>query len=239
MSKIEEWVRSQFRKGLSEERIYDSLLQNGYDEETAKKAIQRVENRINDGQKGSISGIDLSGDEFFVKQNLVRNKYEVFDSQDKVVLRAKQKLFKMKEEFPFKDSEGNVVFTVKAQSILDFAGDYTLIDKTRDGDEVISVLQKDFTFFRHSWKIKDKNGQVMAKITSRGMITDVLRHLSSIFNIFPMKYTIEAQNGEKLGEIEEKFSLKDKYWVRINKTENIPKETLVASSIAIDALEGH
>lgn len=186
----------------------------------------------------TISGISFDDDEYFVKQHLVRNKYEIYDSRDNLIMHAKQKLFKMKEEIPFTDPQGNEIFSIKAKKILDIAGDYALVDKRSGGEEVISVLQKDFTFFRHSWKIKDKNNKVLVNVTSRSMLFDVLRAFSSTFNFLPFKYSIETSQGKEIGEIDEKLSLKDKYWVRISDTNGIPKETLVASAIAIDALEG-
>ncbi|MCJ7450400.1 MAG: hypothetical protein MUP58_01530 [Candidatus Nanohaloarchaeota archaeon QJJ-9] len=188
---------------------------------------------------GSITGIKLTDDSYFVKQHMVRNKYEVYDStKENLVLKAKQKLFKMKEEIPFTDSEGREVFSIKAHNILDIAGDYALVDKRQGQDRTLAVLKKDFTFFRHKWRIKDPEGNELAKVTSRSFAFDVLRTFSSLFNLLPFKYTIEAGNGARVGTIKEKLSFKDKYWVRIEETGSLPKETLIASAIAVDALEG-
>lgn len=184
----------------------------------------------------SISGIDFSDNSYTVKQKAVRNAYKIYDSTGKEVLRTKQKLFKMKEEFPFLDPDGNEVFTVKAQNIMDIAGDYAITD-SRTGDTV-AVLKKDFTFLTHSWRIQDAEGDQIAKITSRGKFVGLLRSLSGLFNLLPHKYTIESGNKE-IGEIKQDFTLlKDRYHIELER-ETGNKEAIIAAAIAIDALEGN
>jgi len=89
-----------------------------------------------------IPGVDLHDDEYTVEQSLIRNKYAAYDKQGDVVVRGKQKLLKMKEQFPFVDAEGNEVFEVKASGILDIAGDYALSD-ARTGEEIV-ILDNDW-----------------------------------------------------------------------------------------------
>lgn len=187
--------------------------------------------------KDQISMIDFSDNKYTVKQRAVRNAYKVFDSAGNEVLRTKQKLFKMKEEFPFNDSEGNEVFTVKAQNIMDIAGDYALTD-SRTG-ETFAVLKKDFSIFIHSWRIQDSNDIEIASITSRGKVFGVLRWVSDIFSILPHKYTIEDEEGREIGTIEGQFTLfKDRYEIELEEDiEN--KEAILAAAITIDALEGN
>lgn len=186
---------------------------------------------------GEIKAIDFSDNKYTVKQRAVRNAYKVFDSAGNEVLRTKQKLFKMKEEFPFTDPDENEVFTVKAQNIMDIAGDYALTD-SRTGD-TFAVLRKDFSIFIHSWRIQDANDVEIASITSRGKIFGVLRWVSDIFSILPHKYTIEDEEGNEIGTIEGKFTLlKDRYKIELEEgIEN--KEAILAAAITIDALEGN
>lgn len=47
-----------------------------------------------------IAGIDLTDDRYTVEQSLLRNRYAASDADGNVVLRGKQKLFRVKEEFP-------------------------------------------------------------------------------------------------------------------------------------------
>lgn len=191
-------------------------------------------------QEEVISGIDLTDDEYTAQQHLLRNKYKVFDAEGEVILRAKRKLFKMKEEFPFVDADGNDVFEIKAEGILDHAGDYVLKDHT---GEPIAVLEKNWTIMTHKWKVRDPDDEsLLAKIESRGAAFQLLRSLpvvGLVGSFVPHKYSIEGPDGEELGEIAGRLSIKDTYDITIEDTGDAAKEALVAASIAIDALEGN
>ena len=187
---------------------------------------------------GNLSRIDFSDNEYTVKQKAVRNAYKIFDSSGNEVLRTKQKLFKMKEEFPFTDPEGNDVFSVKAEQVMDFAGDYALTDS--ETGKKIAILKKDFTFFIHSWQIHDHNDIKIASIKSRGKLFGALRTLSDTANLLPHKYTIQNQNGEQIGRIKQSFTLlRDKYKIKIKENNIENKEAILAAAITIDALEGN
>lgn len=187
-----------------------------------------------------IPGVDLTDDEYTVKQKLFRNKYRVYDENDELVLKTKQKLFKMKEEFPFRDENDNEVFEIKAEAMFDLAGDYLI---TTDDDEPIAVLDKNLTLLTHKWKIRDpEDERLLARIESRGALIELIRNLpyvEIVTQLIPHKYNIEDPNGNKIGEIEGQLSLHDEYEIRVGDTGSVPKEAVVAGSIAIDALEGN
>lgn len=187
--------------------------------------------------ENKLTQIEFLDDEYTVKQKAVRNAYKVYNSSGEQVLKTKQKLFKMKEEFPFTDPEGNEVFTVKAQNIMDIAGDYALTDPQTD--ETVAVLSKDFTILTHSWKIQDANNSLIATIKSRGKLIGMLRALNELFDMLPHKYDIRDPQENRIGTIEQSFTLiKDKYQVKLNEgVEN--KEAIIAAAITIDALEGN
>jgi uncharacterized protein YxjI len=185
-----------------------------------------------------IAGIDLTDDTYHVAQSLIRNKFKVTDTDGNLVLRAKQKLFKMKEEFPFVDADGTEVFTVKAEGILDVAGDYTIVEAGTD--DPIAVLGKNFTLLKHEWTVKDpETNEVWAEIESRSAVVELLRGLLEIFSLLPHKYTIETPAGGHVGSIEGKLSIRDRYDIHIDDPGDVPREALVAAAIAVDALEGN
>lgn len=184
-----------------------------------------------------IKNIDFSEDNYTVKQNLVRNKYAVYNSGGEKILGAKQKLFKMKEEFPFTDPDGNVVFRIKAERRLDIAGDYGIIDE--ETGETVAVLTKEFSILTHNWKIKDPDTDgLIASIESRGKAMGLLRSLIDLAEFIPHKYTIYNADRDVIGKIEGKWSLKDKYVVELGELGNVPREALVAAAVTVDALEG-
>ncbi|VTT85512.1 hypothetical protein DM2_394 [Halorubrum sp. DM2] len=183
-----------------------------------------------------ISTVDLSDDRYEVKQSMVRNKYAVRDSAGNVVLRGKQKLFKLKEEFPFVTGDDEDAFSVKAGGIVDIGGNYAIVD-AGTGEEVV-VLDEDYSLFVENWTIRDpETGEALATIQSKNKLLSALRHLVSVANFIPNKYEIFDADGGHVGDIEGKFSLRDEYTVTVDDASDVPKEAVVAAACVLDALE--
>ncbi|WP_299235280.1 hypothetical protein [Natronomonas sp.] len=183
-----------------------------------------------------ISTVDLTDDRYEITQSVVRNKYVVRDSAGAVVLRGKQKLFKMKEEFPFLTGDGEDAFSVKAGGIMDVAGTYTLSD-AGTGEDVV-VLDEDLSFFLENWTVRDpETGEALATIRSKSKLLSALRHVVSAANLIPNKYEILDADGAHVGDIEGQFSLRDTYTVDIDDASTVPKEAVVAAACVLDALE--
>jgi uncharacterized protein YxjI len=186
----------------------------------------------------SISSIDLTDDRYTVEQALIRNKYKAMDSQGRTVIRGKQKMFKMKEEFPFVDADGNEVFTVKAGGILDVAGNYAIID-AETGDQV-AILDNDYSIFQDTWKIRDgRTEALIAQIDSRGAAITLARNLIPFGALIPHKYEITDVDGNHVGRIDGQMSLKDRYDIVIDDASDVPKETVIAAAMVIDAIQGN
>ncbi|TQQ83093.1 hypothetical protein EGH24_06580 [Halonotius terrestris] len=186
--------------------------------------------------KYDISTVTLYDDQYEVKQSLVRNKYVVTDRSGNTVLRGKQKLFKLKEEFPFLNGDDEDAFTVKAGGILDIAGSYTLIDAGTD--EEIVVLDEEWSLFVENWTIRDPDtGEPLATIKSKSKPLAALRHLVSVANLVPNKYEIVDADGNHVGDIDGQFSLRDSYTVQIDDASTVPKEAVIATACILDALE--
>lgn len=188
-------------------------------------------------ERDVIGGIDLSDDHYVVRQSLLRNKYAVEDGSGAVVLRGKQKLFKVKEEFPFADADGNVVFRIKARNLLDVAGSYALIDE--ESDETFAVIEKEFTLFTHVYHVRSPEGDLLARIESESALVMALKSVSEFAGLLPHSYSITGPDGAAVGSIEERFSLRDIYDVHVGETGAAPREAIVAAACAIDALEGN
>jgi len=186
----------------------------------------------------SISGIDLTDNEYQVVQSLIRNKYKATDAAGNVVLRGKQKMFKMKEEFPFTDGDGTDVFTVKAGGIIDVAGNYVLTDAQTGED--IAILDNDYSIFQDTWTIRDADTETkIAQIDSRGALVTAARNFLPLGEWIPHKYEITDQSGDHVGNISGQMSLKDKYDITIDDASDVPKETVVAAAMVIDAIQGN
>lgn len=189
----------------------------------------------------SLKGVELEDDEYEVVQSLIRNKYKAYDVDGELVLQGKQKMFKLKEEFPFLDGDGDPAFTVKAGGIFDVAGDYMLTDDATE--EPVVVLDNNFTMFIPKWNIRDPDTEALiATIESTSKAVDVLRHLPYIgipFQIVPHEYEISDADGDHVGSVTGEFSIKDTYTVEIDDASDVPKEAIVAAAMVIDAIEGN
>ena len=183
-----------------------------------------------------ISTVDLSDDRYEVKQSLVRNKYAVSDGAGDVVLRGKQKLFKLKEEFPFVTGDDEDAFSVKAGGIIDVGGNYAIVD-AGTGEEVV-VLDEDYSLFVENWTVRDpETGEALATIKSKNKLLSGLRHLVGAANLIPNKYEIFDADGGHVGDIEGQFSMRDAYTVTVDDASDVPKEAVVAAACILDALE--
>jgi len=142
------------------------------------------------------STTELRGTTYTVEQSLVRNEYAAYDENGDVVLRATQKLFKLKEEFPFVDADGDEVCTVKAGGILDVAGNYTIFDA--ETDERVAVLDNDVSMSQDTWTIRDGQTQAaVARITSRGAVVTLARNRLPFGELIPHKYEITDGDGHR------------------------------------------
>ncbi|MDS0475928.1 hypothetical protein [Natrinema sp. 1APR25-10V2] len=193
---------------------------------------------MSDTRGYDIAGVELIDDSYTVEQGLIRNKYRALDADGNVVLRGKQKMLKMKEEFPFVDADGNEVFTVKAGGIIDVAGNYVLTD-AQTGEDII-VLDNDYSIFQDTWKIRDATTEEkLAEINSRGAAVTLARNIVPFGGWIPHKYEISDQQGNHVGSISGQFSLRDRYEITIDDASTVPKEPIVAAAMVIDAIQGN
>jgi uncharacterized protein YxjI len=189
-------------------------------------------------EPNDIQAVRLDHDEYTVVQSLVRDKYRAEDPDGNVVLRGKQKMFKMKEEFPFVDGDGNEVFTVKAGGIVDVAGNYLLRDAETDEDVIL--LDNDYSAMQDTWTLRHPDTEAkIAEINSRGGAVTLARNLLPFGGVIPHKYEITDRDGNHVGEISGQLSVKDTYDIVIDDAGDVPKEPIVAAAMVIDAIQEH
>jgi len=187
-----------------------------------------------------IEGLDLADDHYTVEQNLVRNQYTALDERGNTVFEGKQKTFKLKEEFPFVDENGEDVFTIKAQQIRDYEGQYVLTD-ARSGEDVV-VLDHEYSLLEQitgaTWTIRDPETDAeLAEITSRKFVG--LFRTGLLGNLIPHHYEITDADGGHVGSISGQLSMKDRYDIEIDDASAVPREPVVAAAMVIDAIEGN
>lgn len=254
-SEVEDFIEESFRDGYSIDEIEQLLRDEGVPEKKIQQAVldlkQKMQQRnereraSKEGHENIVKNIDLTDDKYTIKQRFFFNRYHIYDERGDLLLKAKQKLFRLKEEFPFTDSEGNSIFHVKAESMVDAGGDYTLKDE--QDDEPIVILDRKYTLFRHRWRLRDpETEELLAKVHSENETVELIRwvgnlipYVPNIFAFIPHSYLVESREGEVLAKLEGRLSIRDIYELKVEETGTVPKEALVAGSIAIDALEGN
>jgi uncharacterized protein YxjI len=193
---------------------------------------------MSDGSDAEFGPLDLSDHRYTVEQNLIRNKYRAYDSDGEVVLRGKQKLFRLKEEFPFVTADGEDAFTVKAGGIVDIAGNYVIRDAETDEDLV--VLDNDFSYFQDTWTVRDaETEEAIAKIDSRGALVTLVRSVVPFGALLPHRYEITDRGGDHVGTIQGELAIKDRYQIEIDDASDVPTEPVVAAAMVIDAIQGN
>jgi uncharacterized protein YxjI len=89
-----------------------------------------------------------------------------------------------------------------------------------------------------NWTIRDPDsGDQLATIRSKNKLLSALRHVISVTNLIPNKYEIFDADGDHVGDIKGKFSLRDTYTVSIDDASTVPKEAVIAAACILDALE--
>ncbi|QKY19305.1 hypothetical protein B4589_002530 [Halolamina sp. CBA1230] len=184
----------------------------------------------------SLERIELTDDSYTVEQGLIRNKFRALDADGNLVLRGKQKMLKLKEQFPFVDENDREVFEVNAGSMLDVAGDYTLTDA--ETDEELVILDNDYSLLQDTWTIRDADTEArLAEINSRGALTTMARNIVPFGGWIPHKYEITDADGDHVGTIDGQLSIRDRYEVTIDDASDVPTEPVVAAAMVIDAIQ--
>lgn len=124
---------------------------------------------------------------------------------------------------------------MKAQNLFDVAGDYNLVDEA--SGEAFAVIEKQYTMFQHVYRIRAPDGRLWAAIESESAVVMALKEYVGILGILPHSYSITSADGSQMGEITERFSLRDQYDIRLGDTGDVPREAIVAAAVATDALE--
>jgi uncharacterized protein YxjI len=189
-----------------------------------------------------LAGIDLAGTTYTIEQTgrdkNLRPEYEARDVAGDTIFRGKYEMYQEKDEFPFVDTDGTEIFTVKASGTWDIAGDYLLTD-SQTGEDIV-VLDNDVSVFRDTWRIRDADDQsVLAEITSRGALVTVARKLLPLGQWIAHEYEVTDSAGESVGSIEGEFALFDQYEITITDVGSVPAEPIVIGTIIVDAIQGN
>ena len=179
-------------------------------------------------------GVDLSGETYRVKQSLVRDRYQVYDGDGQLLLRADRREFRASREFPFRDADGNEAFRIREGNIED---DFFIVPATSDSP--VAILERNAALLGHEWNVRHgTNERLLATVEARGPMLEFFRHYVPMMGVLPHTYTIEDADGEQVGTLTGQFTLSESYELDVSTPNGTDRETLIAAAISIDALDG-
>jgi uncharacterized protein YxjI len=165
----------------------------------------------------------------------IGTKYSVYEEGvDGPILAAKKKKLKLKEDFRFTDPDGEEAFRVRADSVLDVAAAYDIVDARTD-DRVGSVKREISSMFKHEYALLDADGTTVAFLREDNHLMAALRRL--VTTLIPFSYDIVAPDGTRLGGVSEQFSLRDRYTIELDG--EIDPRLAVVGTVVVDAIEGN
>ena len=207
---------------------------------------QRTQNSSRSPDTGMVPGIELDEMSYQLVQAFVLRRYSLEDDTGQKLLKARAKWLQLREKIPFTTPDGEEVFRVEADQIWDRAGSYTVT--LADGTEVLD-LDKKFTMLFENWKIRRDSGELMAEVKSQSKPRTLLRKSAAVIDaipligwilalplsIIPRSYDVVDPDGEKVGEMNGKISIRDRFDVEIE-SRSVPTEALVTALVCVDAI---
>jgi hypothetical protein len=158
---------------------------------------------------------------------------------------VRQKKLAIREDIRFyaDESESHELFRIKARTILDTGGSrYDVVA----GDEQIGLLHHDFrkSLIRTTWRVLDADGQEVAIAQERSPAMAILRRVidfvPDVGGLIPIPYNFDFLiDGTKVGEMNRKFQLRDRYVLDLSGDtgRKLDRRVAVALAIGLDALQ--
>ncbi len=182
--------------------------------------------------------------DFLVKSKLFSlsfdRKFNIFDSNDKLIGICNQKAFKLKEDIRVFSDEAltKEIVKIAAKQVVDFSAAYDVYDSTTK--TLLGSWQRQGvkSILRDTWILMDAKGKEIAKLEEDNMALALVRRFLS--NLIPQSYYLKNAQGVTLASYEQTFNpflygLK----VKIHKNPNAPHPKLaMAGAMLLAAIEG-
>jgi uncharacterized protein YxjI len=158
---------------------------------------------------------------------------------------VRQKKLAIREDIRFyrDDSEQDELFRIKARSVLDTGGSrYDVLA----GDDKLGTLHHDFrkSLIRTTWRVLDADEQETAIAHERSPVMAILRRVidfvPDVGGFIPIPYNFDfLVDGTKVGEMNRKFQLRDRYVLDLSGDtgRKLDRRVAVALAIGLDALQ--
>ena len=184
------------------------------------------------------------------------NRYNIFavktdGTKGQLLAQAQQKrlAFKEKVNFYSDDSRQNVVFTFRAEKVMDVHGRYFVEDA--EGN-VLGAFKKKFgsSLLRSTWLLMDKDESQTYTVTESNAVLAILRRfvgwipfVGDIFELiilfFRYHFVFLDDSGNEKGKYVKTTLFRDQYRLDVDQqiTETIDWRVLAAMAVGLDALQ--
>ena len=189
---------------------------------------------------------------FIVEQKLapLANQYRVYnDDKTSLLAFAHQKRFTMKEMVDFygDEAKSTVVFTVKAEKVMDIHGRFFLQDSQ---GKQLAVLRKSFksSLVRSTYELMDAEEKIVAIVQERNVGIAILRRLWGFIPIagdipFLFRYHfdfIEPQSQQVIARYNKTTLFLDHYELEADDQllDKVGWQALAAQAVMLDVMQG-
>jgi uncharacterized protein YxjI len=193
---------------------------------------------------------------YIIEQKLAAlvNQYRVFSTdqdgnKSQIIAFAQQKRFAFKERIDFyaDESKSSVIFSVKAEKVMDIHGKFIVIDEK---DKPIGAIRKNFgsSLLRSTWEILNDDS-VYITVQERSVFLAVMRRVWGFIPFigdlpFLFKFHFDFLSGDPpqvVATYNKEALLRDHYRLEVSDARVVEKvgwQTLVAQAVMLDALQG-
>jgi uncharacterized protein YxjI len=148
----------------------------------------------------------FSGDRFVLKRKLLKllgSGFVIEDASGNVVLEAKQKAFRLREDIRLRDASGQEVLGIFARHILDFSAAYDVVDLRTDA-KLGSLRRKGFhSLVRDTWEVMDAHDRPIGQVVEDSLALGLVRRFAT--NLVPQSFDLVV-GGQKVADLRQNFN---------------------------------
>ncbi len=148
--------------------------------------------------------------------------------------------FKAREKLDAYATDGQRMFALQAQQLLDVGGRYVVTDAA---GERIGELRKLFleSLVRSTWEVWDGTGALVATVRERSALLAVTRRLIDAVPLpIPYHFDLSGPDGAPIGTFRRLRTVRDRYALELtgDPDRSIDRRLALALAVALDALQG-
>lgn len=182
----------------------------------------------------------FEGNEFILRKKILTffgSEFSITDNSLNLVLYAKQKAFKLREEIKlFSEKEMTTqIMHIKARNIIDFSATYDVFESQTDV-KIGTLKRKGFkSMLRDEWEILDSNDNVIGLAREDSMAMALIRRF--LANIIPQNYDVLV-GDKRVMDIKQQFNPFVFKMDLIFEDQNFDKRLGFALSVLLGIVEG-